>query len=80
MRPRTSIKKALTAVGVVFMLCGIWSIVHPKNMVILHQSYRWVTSSGTEVAGKGMVRIYGVMAVLLGGGLIWLFGYPFKDR
>jgi len=78
-RPRTSIEKALAVLGIIFLLVGLWTVIHPTEQVIFHQGdARFGGGSYFESAGKDTIRFYGVCSIITGGVLIFLAFYPRK--
>lgn len=64
----------LLLLAFVFIGCGIDFIFNPQDTVVFHHSSRFVHST-REFIKKDSVPFYGVICVLLGGGLIGAIAY-----
>jgi len=71
MRRFTGLEIGILALASVFILCGMVSVVDPKEAAVFHMAYRWVQSS-VEYVSKTGGRFYGALAILIGIGLGWM--------
>jgi hypothetical protein len=78
----TGIEKILLAVAAVCICVGILSLVHPVEQIVAHSGIRSYTRfpAWTEYISKGMARIYGALAILVGVGMIWLVFFRGKKE
>jgi hypothetical protein len=82
MRQLTTIEKSILVLGGVFIAVGGYMIVHPQEGWVFHPGpYKYQGLLGPnkpEYVSKRGSRIYGGIAVVLGGGLSWLAFYRGK--
>ncbi len=70
----------ILAIAAVFVIVGVVMLVHPTESVVFHEAYRWVHSSPIEHVSKTESRIYGILAIIFGGGFVWLVFYKRGEK
>jgi hypothetical protein len=74
MRRFTGTEFGILVVAAISIFVGADLVVHPTEMNVLHQAYRRFRLSIEHVSKEGS-QIYGVLAIVLGLGLIWMVFY-----
>lgn len=73
-------EKGAVVLGLVFVVAGVCMIARPTERVVSHPGpYKHVGLLGPnqpEYVSKRGSQIYGVIAVLMGAGIVWLGFYP----
>lgn len=70
----------MLCLAVVFVVVGIAMLVAPREAVVWHQGYRYTPGSGLEYVSKAGARAYGVLSLLVGGGLTFIVFYRGRKR
>ncbi len=71
MRHLSGIESGFLFLAVVFIIAGAVMLLNPTEADVIHQVYR---RSGyyVEHVSKERARAYGVLAILFGGGMVWM--------
>ena len=81
MRRFTAIEKSAIALGLLFVVFGACMLIHPMETNALHlgmNGFTWRTAQLEHVSKRGS-KIYGGIAIVLGGGIISLACYRGKN-
>lgn len=74
MRQFSGLEKCILFAAGLFIICGLISLVHPVEMVIIHVNYRRARSADAgaiEHVSKTGAMAYGLLGITIGAGLIW---------
>ena len=78
MRGFTETGWGILVLALVFIVVGGDMVIYPSEGLVFHQAYKWVHSS-VEHVSKTAARVYGVLAIVVGTGFLWiLFNKPGK--
>ena len=74
MRRLTGIELGILALAGLFIVVGAIMVIHPTEADVFHQAYNFARSS-IEHVSREKSRIYGVLAMLIGAGMVWMVFY-----
>jgi hypothetical protein len=80
MRHLAGVEKAALCLAVLFIVVGIALLLAPREALVWHQGYRYTYGSGLEHVSKAGARVYGVLSLLVGGGLTFVVFYGRRKR
>jgi hypothetical protein len=80
MRRLSSTEWSGLILGIVLIAGGAVTAIKPKEGFMIYSSARTIPGGAVELISKDKRRIYGVMAVLAGGGIGALSIYPWRRR
>jgi uncharacterized protein YjeT (DUF2065 family) len=74
MRRLTGVEFGILVLSALFIIFGAAMLIQPTEGFVFHQAYRWAKSSVEHVSKDG-ARVYGVLSILLGVGMVWMVFY-----
>jgi hypothetical protein len=80
MRDLTGVEKAALCLALIFIVVGITMFLAPREALVWHQGYRYTPGSGLEHVSKSGARVYGILSLLVGGGLAFVVFYGRRKR
>jgi hypothetical protein len=70
----TATERGVLVLAICIVLSGAYWAVHPQRMYLDHNdspSEAGINLSGGEEVSEGKARIYGILGIVFGGGLVW---------